>query len=121
MDFKTLVKKYRIIFFALMLTCVLISLGIWYRFFYTIPPSCDFDINICDRESMEYYSSRGSGTNDDPYIIENQFFIEDFRIDVCCAEFAFTLQSCTFLDSNLFLFNLAIFLFSIFLFSYLCF
>ena len=39
------------------------------------PISCnDEDVDICNMETMEKYASRGSGTNGDPYIIENLVF-----------------------------------------------
>jgi len=98
MDFRILVKKRSITLIAILLFCSLILIGIWYRFWYTRPPSCDFDIDICNRETMESYSIRGTGTNEDPYIIENQVFTENFRIVACCAAFAFTIQNCTFTD-----------------------
>ncbi len=107
MKFKeTLNNPGRILTVLAVISClVLFSFLIAYRL--SPPaPSCSSGSDICNQETMELFSSRGIGTDEDPYIIENLFFTKDFRITVCCAQFAFTLQNCTFLDSNLFLQNL---------------
>jgi parallel beta-helix repeat protein len=50
---------------------------------------------------MEEYASSGSGTNAEPYIIENRVFTSDFRIDLFYnpIPFAFVIQNCKFTSS----------------------
>ncbi len=63
------------------------------------PVNCtDEDIDICNMETMEKYASRGSGTNGDPYIIENLIFESDFTIELYWSEdpIAFIIQNCEF-------------------------
>ena len=63
------------------------------------PISCnDEDVDICNMETMEKYASRGSGTNGDPYIIENLVFDSGFSIVLYWNEnpIAFIIQNCEF-------------------------
>ena len=57
---------------------------------------------------MELYASRGSGTNADPFIIENLIIDSDFNINLCCITepFAFIIQYCEFNNASLVLVNI---------------
>ena len=107
MKFKEILNNPGRILTVLAVISCLVLFGFLFAYRFGPPaPSCRIGADICSRETMELYSSRGNGTNEDPYIIENLFFTKDFRIDVCCAQFALTLQNCTFMDSNFILHNL---------------